>query len=295
MRPFWATPANSYPTSIHPALNGFAAECAATLMRLMAYVGVLGLLAMAGLHFWDELPDAAPPEPIAKAGWSPASRSHPAFAVSSLDLSDKTETYEIFRHPAGGRKDVLHWTAPGTASGTAQGSALAGKPIAELEIYRPGGEFDPSDTANAEIATRMDPQGNPKGNPEGDPKGSSGLEAAGVIDSKFGAVALLRSSSNASGAKNRATPCLGFIKRLGDPNLQISGWTCQGDGLPARRAAIGCMLNRLTLLSAGNEPKLAELFARAELKRGNCAATAPSATSVDWVTGIENPRLRGPL
>jgi hypothetical protein len=40
---------------------------------------------------------------------------------------------------------------------------------------------------------------------------------------------------------------------------------------------------------------LAELFARAELKRGSCAATAPSATSVDWVTGIENPRLRGPL
>jgi hypothetical protein len=296
MRPFRATPANSYDsTSIHPALNGFAAECSATLMRLMAYVGVLGLLAMAGLHFWNELPDAPPPEPAAKAGWSLASRSHPAFAVSSLDLSDKTETYEIFRHPAGGRKDVLHWMAPGTASGT----ALAGKPIAELEIYRPGGEFDPSDAANAELAARMDPQrnpkGNPRGNPKGDPKGSPGLEAAGIIDSKFGAVALLRPSSDASGARNQATPCLGFVKRLGDPNLQISGWTCQGDGLPAQRAAIGCMLNRLTLLSAGNEPKLAELFARAELKRGSCATTAPSTTSVDWVTGIANPRLRGPL
>jgi hypothetical protein len=65
--------------------------------------------------------------------------------------------------------------------------------------------------------------------------------------------------------------------------------------LPAQRAAIGCMLNRLTLLTAGNEPKLAELFARAELKRGSCAAATPSATSVDWVTGTENPRLRGPL
>jgi hypothetical protein len=135
--------------------------------------------------------------------------------------------------------------------------------------------------------------------PKGDPQGSPGLEAAGVIDSKFGAVALLRLSGNANGAndqaKDQAKPCLGFIKQLGDPNLQISGWTCQGDGLPARRAAIGCMLNRLTLLSAGNEPKLAELFARAELKRGSCAAMTPSATSVDWVTGIENPRLRGLL
>jgi hypothetical protein len=52
--------------------------------------------------------------------------------------------------------------------------------------------------------------------------------------------------------------------------------------------AIGCLLSRLTLLTSGNEPKLAGLFAHAELKRGGCAA-GPS----DWVTGIENPRLRG--
>jgi hypothetical protein len=55
------------------------------------------------------------------------------------------------------------------------------------------------------------------------------------------------------------------------------------------------MLNRLTLLTSGNEPKLAELFARAELRRGDCAAAATPAASVDWVTGTENPRLRGAL
>jgi hypothetical protein len=54
--------------------------------------------------------------------------------------------------------------------------------------------------------------------------------------------------------------------------------------LPARRAAIGCILNRLILLTAGNEPKLAELFARAEPKRGSRAASTTSAASVDWVT-----------
>jgi hypothetical protein len=55
------------------------------------------------------------------------------------------------------------------------------------------------------------------------------------------------------------------------------------------------MLNRLTLLAAGNKPKLAELFARAELKRGSCATAATSVVPADWVTGAENPRLRGPL
>jgi hypothetical protein len=53
------------------------------------------------------------------------------------------------------------------------------------------------------------------------------------------------------------------------------------------------MLNRLTLLASGNEPKLAELFARAELKRGSC--TNAATVSADWVMGAENPRLRGPL
>jgi hypothetical protein len=280
MRPFWTTPANPhYRTTIHPALTSFADECTGTLARLVAYVGALGLLAMIGLHLWDELPAAATTEPAPRAGWSLALRSHPAFAVIPLDNQSKTEAYDIFRHPEGGRKDVLRWMAQGTAQGES--------PVAELEIYRPGGEFSPSDAAGAEIAARMDPHG--------DYQGVHGSEAAGVIDSKFGPVALLRLAGNADGAKYEAKSCLGFIKRLGDPMLQISGWTCQGDGIPARRAAVGCMLNRLILLTAGNEPKLAELFARAELKRGSCNAAAPSITPVDWVTGTENPRLRGRL
>ena len=57
--------------------------------------------------------------------------------------------------------------------------------------------------------------------------------------------------------------------------------------MPARRAAIACMLNRLILLTAGNDPKLAELFAHAELKRG--AARPRQPPSADWVTGAENP------
>jgi hypothetical protein len=61
----------------------------------------------------------------------------------------------------------------------------------------------------------------------------------------------------------------------------------------ARRSAIGRMLDRLTLLASGNEPRLAELFGRAELNRSGYgpAKTVP----VDWFTEAENPRLRGPL
>jgi hypothetical protein len=255
-----------YHAGIHPALTSFADECVATLARLIAYVGALALLGMIGLHFWDEWP-AVTVEPAATPGFSVASRSRPAFAVSSLDPPEKSEAYEILRHPEGGRKDVFHWGPPGE------------KPVAELEIYRPGGEFSGSEALEAEIAVRMDGEG------------ARELETAGVVDTKFGTVTLLRLTDHRDPTK----ACLGFFKRLGDPVLQISGWSCQGSGLPARRAAIGCMLNRLTLLAAGNEPKLAELFARAELRRGSCTSPAASAVSADWVTGAENPRLRGPL
>ena len=171
------------------ALTGFADECCGTLARLFAYVGTLALLTIFGLHLWDRLPDDETSEPAAGPGWSTAGRAHPAFAVSQLDLPEKTETYEILRHPQGGRKDVLHRAAQGE------------KPVAELEIDRPGDEISPSRRARTAIGDRMDPNG----------------------------------------------------------------------GRQLERAAISCISSRLMLLPAGNDRKLAELFARAELN----AAAAP--------------------
>src|ERR1700755_2434479 len=107
MRSFWTVRANpSYSTRIHPALTSFADECCGTLARLLAYVGTLALLAILGLHLWDQLPAVEASEPAASPGWSVAGHMHPAFAVSQFDLPEKTETYVILRHPEGGRKDV---------------------------------------------------------------------------------------------------------------------------------------------------------------------------------------------
>jgi hypothetical protein len=260
------TAASHYTAGIHPALTSVADEVCGTLARLIAYLCMLALIAMAGVYLWDQMPAAdLDPEPAARAGWSTPNRSVPAFAVSQFDLAYKTDTYQILRHPEGGRKDVLRWTGPD------------GKPAAELEIYRPGGELAEAMPAMAEIAGRIDPDG------------FGQIEAAGIIDSKFGAVTLLRLIGDADG--NRS--CLGFLKRLDQPNLRLSGWSCQGDSLPARRTAIACTLNRLMLLTAGNDPKLAELFADAELRRGDCAVASAPALSADWVTASDNPRLRG--
>jgi hypothetical protein len=247
-------------------LTGFADEVCATLARLLAYVGTLALIGILGAHFWDLWDSAGgAAEPPVKASWSEARRSYPAFAVSPLDPSEKTDTYIILRHPEGGRKDILRW------------ADKDGKPIAELEIYRPGGEFDPNVPAAADLAARIPVLG------------ASELEPAGVVDSKFGMVTLLRRAGDSEAARS----CLGFIRRFEAPDLQISGWWCRGSGLPVQRAAIACTLNRLIQLTSGNEPKLAEMFAHAELRRGSCGAATAPVISADWVAGAEDPYLRG--
>ena len=251
------------PTQIHLALAAFADEVVGTLARLIAYVGALALFAILGLAALDQLPDWRDDDAADKPGWSVADRSHPAFAVSRIDSSDKTASYTILRHPEGGRRDVLRWAGE------------AGKPLAELEIYREGGEFDVARPATADLAVQMG-----LGAP-------TAFEQAGLIDTKFGPVALFRPVGAAEGMR----ACLGYLTRSEEPALQISGFSCQGDTMPARRAAIACTLNRLTLLASGNEPKLAELFAHAELKRRAC----DSPGSSDWLLGAANAQLRGAL
>jgi hypothetical protein len=241
-------------------------EVCGTLARLCAYLMALALMAICGIALWQHLPDITAVEPSPRA-WSQAGRTTPAFAVSHFIFQGKTETYEIFRHPEGGRKDVFHWTGAG------------GLPVAELEIYRPGEEADQVGSAAGYLAARMDPAGVRE------------LEAAGVVDSKFGAVTLFRRI----GGLEAARACLRFYKHVDEPKFRLSGWSCLGEDLPARRTEIGCMLNRLVLLAAGNDAKLAQLFAQAELRRSDCSASGAPALSADWVMGTDNPRLRGGL
>jgi hypothetical protein len=77
------------------------------LAHLVAYVGAPALLAIVDIHLWDELPADAAVRPSGGAGCGVALRSHPASAVSRFDLPEKTETYEIRRHPEGGRMAIF--------------------------------------------------------------------------------------------------------------------------------------------------------------------------------------------
>jgi hypothetical protein len=60
---------------------------------LFAYVGVLALLAIVGIHLWEELLAGEAGEPAAKAGWSMDVRSIPrSLRVSSICLKKQRPT-----------------------------------------------------------------------------------------------------------------------------------------------------------------------------------------------------------
>lgn len=255
---------------VHPAFINFAEECRAVSVRLMAYACGIGALALIAADLFSgatiDMVEASVPL-RSRDAWTAAVRPQPAFAAPVADFSGQSESYEILRHPEGGRKDLLRWSA-----------ALAEAPLSQIELYRPGAELTAFGPVASEIAARA-----AQGRVEE-------VQAAGVIETKFGPVALVRFSSHVAG---KPQPCIGFAHSFETPRLQISGWSCQGDNAQTQRQAVACALDRLTMLSAGNDPKMAELFARAELRRAGCSHSAP-ATS-DWVTATHEPMLRGRL
>src|SRR3978361_1409857 len=93
---------------------------------LWAMWGLWPCLASAASIYGTNCRPAGPGGPRCRGDWSVAVRSYPAFAVSQFDLPGKTETYEIFRHPEGGRKDVFRWSAQGEKPDAELGIDLAG-------------------------------------------------------------------------------------------------------------------------------------------------------------------------
>lgn len=250
---------------IHPALRRFSDECRAIAVRLMAYLGGLTALAFIAADLVSgSLPVAAAPQPQPKLGWFDVAKPHPAFAVPQIDFGSVSSGYAIRRHPEGGRKDNLAWAIPGE------------QPVAEIEIFRLGGETPDQAPPATDLAIRMGLLGGGE------------AESAGLIDSKFGPVNLIRFPAQES----KTRPCLGFAKTFDGARLHITGFSCKAETIVAQRAFIGCMLNRLTLHAAGGDARLAELFARAELKRGTCPTTPVAG---DWVNTLQEPQLRGGL
>lgn len=255
-------------SGIHPALRGIGLECRHIGVRLLAYLGGLAVLAVIAADLVSHAP-AITASAGEKSPWLAAVRPYPAFSVPLDEFDGKSISYEIFRHAeGGGRRDILTWS-----------ETDGGAPIGRLQIYRPGGEPNTFGIAAPTLAASAGVE-----KPQA-------VQPAGIIDSKFGQVPLFA----LSGPAGAGTRCMGFLTAMAKPKLEISGWFCPAEATRPLRTLVACAVDRLTLLSSGNDAEIAALFAQAELRRGLCnsAGAVQMAGDGDWISALGGPQLRG--
>ena len=236
-------------------------------MRVLAYMGGLAVIAIMAASLFRAPAVVAAIDPSPQPKWTNVERPHPAFELLLPDLAGSTPNYAIQRRAAdGARKDVLTW-----------GEAAGGKLYVMVEIYRPGAENDRFIDPESEVAARIV-----------NFTVTDDVKPAGHIDSKFGTVPLVDFAIAERGKEHR---CLGFARAFEKPAMQIAGWYCSAGEEVVDRATLTCALDRLTIISAGGDPKLDALFARAELKRTFCGQRNPIlAATPEHAMPVATPR-----
>ncbi|MGA2565277.1 MAG: hypothetical protein ABSF41_00455 [Pseudolabrys sp.] len=245
---------------MHPALHSWREELPATVVRFLAYLGGIAVLSMAAAQVFQSPPVMSAATAIhQQPEWIEIERPFPAFALSIPEAADVPSRYVIRRNAArGGRKDILALGEPDSAS-----------PYLQVEIYRPGSEIRRFGGPKAVIAADADALGPVALRHDEEP-----------LASKFGPLAIVAFETS----KGTPRHCLAFVRDYDDPRLQLSGWFCQGGADFIERSTLACALDRLTLLSAGSEPKVGALFAQAELNRSFCGQHDPILASTPKYT-----------
>lgn len=255
--------------TLHPAIRALAREAAHSLVRLVAYCGAVAGMGYGGLMAYERVQAAwPPPEPAPKAAWTETVPATPAFALELTDFLGSEPRHLVRRHvEGGGRRDLMIWGQPGS-----------GAPAFSIEIYRPGAE-------EAEAALEV--------------AAVTGLSASaypaidrGSIASKFGPFRLTHGPK----AGEQGSACIGFARTFEELRVQISGVYCDQVARLNDRRLVACALDRLALLSAGGDAKLAGLFAHAQLRQSTCGPNRfPTAAprGGEWLDTSAKPALRG--
>ena len=255
---------------MHPALYSWREQLPATIVRMLAYVGGLVLVSIAAAQVFQSRPATDPAKAAAPAQWIDIKHPFPAFALSIPDAAGVPARYAVRYNRNGvGRQDIL-----------SLGDADSVDPYLHVEIYRPGNEIgrfpEPSEVI-ADEARALGPVHLQRGEP---------------LESKFGPLSILTFETS-RGVSRR---CLAFVRSYDDPRLQLSGWFCRG-GQAVEPSTLSCALDRLALLSAGNDPKVGMLFAKAELNRSYCGERDPLIAATPkykllWKALAERPAPR---
>ncbi|RDJ22444.1 hypothetical protein DWF00_02355 [Bosea caraganae] len=206
-------------------------------------------------------------------GWVRIAKPIAMFGLDSAELDRQAPSYEARRSQDGGkREDVL-----------AFGGFTEAKPYLVLRLLLDAKDEQLSQPFVISLVREAAGRG-------------MSLQRSGAptgIETKFGLVETADATLS-DGATSRA--CIGFRHRMGDAQLSLSGWWCGAEKRPADRQQLVCLLDRVDLLSAGDDRALHAAFARTELKRQPACSPprlSASGRKTSWLDGDGSaPALR---
>lgn len=260
-----------------PIGSGFWGRVVGGALKVSALLGGVGAALTVATLLVGGRDGPSPRAAVEGAAWLDVNRPMARFDVVAADFERLPLTYRARRHAeGGGRQDVLTYGAIG-----------GGTPFLQIALYRVGGEAAPLGHAGADIAEAVS---------------EAGFTAALVgpsasFSTSFGPVDA--SEVRPTGA-TAAPPCLGFRGAPdGGATLRFAGVMCPPEGRAASRDTLACVIDRVDLLAAADDPQLQEVFVGAERSRKiacepKLAAEIPQ-TPRGWLFPGEKPPLRGAI
>lgn len=219
----------------------------------------------------------AQPAPVApeKPTWIPVIRPIHLFALEAPELIKAAANYDAVRSTTSdGREDNLSF---GSA---ARVDAL----FMRVSVYRLGSEAKDPVPFFVDLSRRAASVGLAVG------KTTPGEAMA----TKFGDMEIAETKL---GMNEIERSCLAFRRALPGEKLRLAGWYCAPAGSFAGRAGLSCLIDRLALLSAGEDNTLRDSFVAAERRRPAACGKGPlfaaSAGTAPLPAEIGPAKLRG--
>jgi hypothetical protein len=220
-------------------------------------------------------------EPLSTASlgeWTRIQRPVAIFALGAQDFAGQAQRYEGWRNASGGWDDRL---VNGSFLPVERSGALRQEPHLHISFQRGAGPA-------RSLFLDMVSQGGEAG------VSIERLQQASLITTKFGAVETADALLSQGGVQRA---CLAFRHVSEEPGLRIAGWWCAPDARPADRRQLACMIDRIGLLSAGEDKALRAVFTQAEKNRDpacNPSRIAQAGRKANWLDADASaPRLRG--
>lgn len=191
--------------------------------------------------------DTADPQPV----WRPVTARHGGFDVDAPRWRPLGQEVAMFRRSDGLAREVFRF---GSAEDTRRHAALV--------VDR--GEMAPATAATDLRGVASD-------------LGLSAAVAANPIPlaTKFGPMQTVDMTLD---SEEGSKACLGFALHDGEAAVRVTGWVCSGGPEIVSRQDASCFVDRLFTVGV-RDAAIAGLFARAELARHPCPATAVSPAS----------------